>query len=366
MLTIQILGIGCKKSRALKANLQAALEMFSGEVSVEEIMAVEDIIRYPISATPALLIGETVVSEGYVPAVRELQNILAGHYRSDITMKNILIPTDFSNTAANAFQFGMQLTSGRESDITVMHVYHPYFDPDNPLDGSSHAEQEAATMKRMEVFLGENTSPSTPQGQNLDTEQVKLHKKISFGFAAEEVVEQSGNYDLLIMGTTGDGDLIEQLFGSVSSYVAQYANCPVLLIPPDASFKGFSTVVYATDNKAIDKAVFQRIKQDMGLEKAEVHFVNVRRQSEQEFVFTTIKQERIPNSEQAEMELTNAEIISDNVLKALNEYAEVHRVDLLIMRTQQRSFLEKMFHPSLTKQMILHAKMPILVLHSKD
>lgn len=365
MLTIQILGIGCKKSRALKANLQAALDMLSVSVSIEEIVAVEDIIQYPISATPALLIGDKVVTEGYVPPVRELQNILAGHYRSNITMKNILVPTDFSNTAGNAFRFALDLIGDQENDLTVLHVYHPYFDPDNPLDGSKNKEQEAATMKRMEAFIGENTSPSTPEGKDIDLDNINLRKKITYGFAADEIVAKSENFDLVVMGTTGDGDLIEHWFGSVSSHVAQHANCPVLLVPEGTKFHGFKTVVYATDNEAIDKVFFQRVSRDLGLGHADTHFVNVQKRSDEAFAFTKVKQERIQESAQSEIELTTAEVASNDVLKALNEYATAHRANLLIMRTKQRSFLEKIFHASLTKKMVLQAKMPILVLHSQ-
>jgi nucleotide-binding universal stress UspA family protein len=366
MLTIQILGIGCKKSRALKANLQAALELLAVDVPVKEVVAVEDIIRYPISATPALLVGEDVISEGYVPAVREIHQILTRRYFSNITMKNILVPTDFSNTAANAFRFALGLVNGQESNVSVLHVYHPYFDPENPLDGSDNQAQEEATRKRLEAFIGENTSPSAPEGKAIDLDTVKLHKKIIFGFAADEVVAQSKNYELIVMGTTGDGDLIEQLFGSVSSHVARHAECPVLLVPPDATFEGFAAVVYASDNESRDRALFQNIAKKLQLKETDIHFVHVEKQADEAFSFTKVKQENLPTDEAAEIKLTSAEVTSNNILRALNEYATAHRADLLIMRARQRNFLENIFHKSVTKQMILQAKMPILVLQSKS
>jgi hypothetical protein len=77
MLQIQILGIGCKKSRALKLNVMAALEQFPLPVEVEEIAAVNDIVQYQIHATPALLVNGLVISEENVPEVSEIKSLLA-------------------------------------------------------------------------------------------------------------------------------------------------------------------------------------------------------------------------------------------------------------------------------------------------
>lgn len=77
MLQIQILGIGCKKSRALKSNVMAALDKFPLRVEVEEIAAVEDIMQYQVHATPALLVNGLVVSEEKVPEVAEIKDLLA-------------------------------------------------------------------------------------------------------------------------------------------------------------------------------------------------------------------------------------------------------------------------------------------------
>lgn len=364
MLTIQILGIGCKKSRALKANLLAALDSLPIYASVQEVVTVNDIIQYQISSTPALLVNQEIVSEGHVLGVREIRNILEQRYHTQLTMEKMLVPTDFSSTAANAFRFAIALTGEHALEMTLLHVYHPYFDPDNPMDGTQNAKQAEGTMKRMSQFIGENTSPASPNSKVLANAQLK--KETQFGFAADELVKCSKQFDLVVMGTTGDGDLLEQLFGSVSSHVAQHAHCPVLLIPKNATFQGFNTVVFASDDNEADKRSFQHIAGTMDFTSADVHFVHVEKKSDDGFLFTNVKQEQLQQITDKKIKLTAAEIISENVLKALDEYVAVHQADLLIMRTKQRNFLEKVFHKSMTKQVILKADIPILVLHAKD
>ncbi len=363
MIRIQILGIGCKKSRALKANVLEALRTLPLEASLEEVTKVEDIVRYQILTTPALLINGEVMSEGYVPEVPELL-FWFKHLEKPVTpMKNILLPTDFSDTAANAFRFAKQLAKQYNSHLTVLHIYHPYFDPENPLAGNKDSlKPEEAAQLQLEVFVGEHYSPANAEEPSLRHEQVR--KVVRFGFAADEIVKCSEQFDLIVMGTTGDGDWLETVFGSVSSHVAQHARCPVLLIPPGARYNGFKTVVYASDRKSDDRVLIRQIVEDLALPADAVQLVHVQQQADEEYLVSNGRHELIPRNQQPLINVNLIEIKSNSVLKALNEYAENSKADLIIMNPGQRSFLEKTFHLSLTKRMVLKAIRPILVLHT--
>jgi small redox-active disulfide protein 2 len=70
---IQILGIGCKKHRALEANLKAALQYLSLSLSIEQVTGVDEIVDYHISSIPALLVDGTPVFQGVVPTVEEIK-----------------------------------------------------------------------------------------------------------------------------------------------------------------------------------------------------------------------------------------------------------------------------------------------------
>lgn len=81
MLRIQILGIGCKKSKALKKNLLEAMDVASAEIMLEEVDTVQDIVRYQVQSIPALLINGLAVVEGRIPEVAELRQLLLGQLR---------------------------------------------------------------------------------------------------------------------------------------------------------------------------------------------------------------------------------------------------------------------------------------------
>jgi hypothetical protein len=76
MFHIQILGIGCKKTKELTSNVKAVLAYLSEEADVEEITGVDEIVHSKISSIPALLIEDHVVSQGVVPTEEDILNAI--------------------------------------------------------------------------------------------------------------------------------------------------------------------------------------------------------------------------------------------------------------------------------------------------
>ena len=58
--------------------------------------------------------------------------------------------------------------------------------------------------------------------------EVKAVSKM--GSPANDIVEASKNYDLVVMGTIGRTGVSKLLLGSVAEKVVRFAECPVLVI----------------------------------------------------------------------------------------------------------------------------------------
>lgn len=72
MLTIKVLGPGCANCKRLEMVVQKATAHLNGSVSILKLTDWEDIMQYPILATPGLVIDEKVVSSGRVPSLSEV------------------------------------------------------------------------------------------------------------------------------------------------------------------------------------------------------------------------------------------------------------------------------------------------------
>ncbi len=73
---VKVLGSGCKKCIRLEANAKQALASLGMEPLVEHITDLSQIVSYGVMATPALVIGQKVVSMGKVLRSDEIKTLL--------------------------------------------------------------------------------------------------------------------------------------------------------------------------------------------------------------------------------------------------------------------------------------------------
>lgn len=76
MKRLQILGTGCPKCRALAANAEAAATALGVEYQIEKVTDLNDIARFGVVFTPALVVDGVVKVSGKVPPVEQLKGLL--------------------------------------------------------------------------------------------------------------------------------------------------------------------------------------------------------------------------------------------------------------------------------------------------
>lgn len=75
-LTIRILGPGCVSCRSLKNLLIDILQRLNLAADLEDIHELDEIWRYGVTSTPALIINDTVKSAGYLPTSSQIEQWL--------------------------------------------------------------------------------------------------------------------------------------------------------------------------------------------------------------------------------------------------------------------------------------------------
>ena len=76
MKTIKILGTGCNKCRQTEAVVFEAINKFSIDAEVIKVEDIQEIIKYQILSTPAIVINEEVKIKGKVPSLEEMREAL--------------------------------------------------------------------------------------------------------------------------------------------------------------------------------------------------------------------------------------------------------------------------------------------------
>jgi len=76
MKKIQILGTGCPKCKALTANAEAAVKALGIEAELEKVEKIQDIMKFGVMMTPALVVDGQVKSVGKVLSAADIEALL--------------------------------------------------------------------------------------------------------------------------------------------------------------------------------------------------------------------------------------------------------------------------------------------------
>lgn len=166
------------------------------------------------------------------------------------TIKRILVPTDFSENASNAFSHAQRIASFYGAKIDSIHVIPTlhYFSESMqqlgmPLDMEQdlypHA-QEQATAKIKEC-MKKYLQPDT-KGEGIVRIETKPSKAI-----AEYAEEQE--YDLIVMAAKGQHES-DMLRGSITEKIIRHSKVPVLTIPKLDTYN-IQTILVPTDGSQI-------------------------------------------------------------------------------------------------------------------
>lgn len=270
------------------------------------------------------------------------------------------MPTDFSDTAKNAFQYAKQLAKKLNGHLKVVHCWYPDLDIVNGLS----APPVELVMKTRKKFLDDFIQSNKIEQGGDDASKNVIESEVLVGFAGTALEEASANkdIDLIVMGTTGDGGTMEKIFGSISSHVSQNAQCPVWLVPPKAQFKGIKNVMYASDFPALDNDIIHQVVHLANLFDASIHLVHVNKENNEE----VYEMKNIAKKVGSSVKFSLTTVHNESIWEGLDKYAHEHEIDLMVLVTRHRSFWEKLLHKSQTKEIVLHAEIPLMVLHMDD
>lgn len=141
-------------------------------------------------------------------------------------IRKILVPTDFSDNAAQALDAAVDLARRYEATLLLLHVYQPpvYAFPDGiVLAGSKVLLSMADASDR-------GLAEAKAQAEQLGARGVSVQSALGTPFADIIRVAREEDADLIVMGTHGRTGLAHALLGSVTEKVVRKAPCPVLTV----------------------------------------------------------------------------------------------------------------------------------------
>ncbi|MDB5262695.1 MAG: hypothetical protein JWQ14_1976 [Adhaeribacter sp.] len=291
-------------------------------------------------------------------------------------MKNILVPTDFSDNATNALDYAVQLARVFKGRLLLFHnINYPlnYADSNifTPTDlglgvttaypGGYFPNQELERIHQENLAQAANQiRQKTHQGFPVET----LFKYGSLTDNLHEIVRDN-QIDLVVMGTRGASTFLERLMGTNTADVITKSPIPVLAVPPDAAFTPPTRIAFAADLE-IETDIF--INQLLGFAEpfgAEITLVHINK--------TAVKPDQTKEAQTRakflakypSQRLQLIERTGKTVAKGIENFIQDYGANLLAVGIHEHSFFHSVFYSSVPEQMVFHNTIPVLALPEK-
>jgi nucleotide-binding universal stress UspA family protein len=279
-------------------------------------------------------------------------------------MKNILVPTDFSENAWNAARYAITLY---EKEACVFYFLNAY----TPAIASSRFM--AASIEG--GLLENGAQLSSKRGLQNFVERVSNHFDnpkhhfetiSSFSFLVDEIKTaiEEHNIDLVVMGTKGASGIEEVFMGSNTvRIIKSVKTCPVLAVPQNFEFITPTEIAFATDfNRFYTKSELQPLLEMANAFEATIRIVHVQHKimaltELQQFNLNMLRK-YLGKAKHYVHTVSELNSISTS-LEVFTQELDIH---LLAMLNYQHSYMEKMTREPIVKRVAFHTQIPLLVI----
>ncbi|MBK5214382.1 MAG: universal stress protein [Flavobacteriaceae bacterium] len=273
-------------------------------------------------------------------------------------MKNILLPTDFSENSKNAIRFAMKFFEGETCTFHILNTQKPsgYLTADVRAGSTGTSVYQgvlADNKKKLEKMIVFCESIS-------DKEDFTFVPKIDFANIVDAVNQAIAinDIELIIMGTNGATGAAEVIFGSNTLNIVRNANCPVLAIPQGYIFEKIHSVLLSVN-----------YQYDVTDEALEI-LLKIVRKHKASLKILEVEEDKI---EIAPQKIDFKEHFKDIVLEryciknlpfpmAINAFEQLIPVQLHAMFLERKSFLDRFIFGSDISKISYTTLAPLLVL----
>lgn len=279
-------------------------------------------------------------------------------------MKNILIPTDFSENAWNATRYVLELFKNEECIFHLLNTYTPAIASSRFMAASIGG----GMLENGAQLYSERGLQNVVEriGKVFNNPKHSFKTSSSFSFLVDEIKEtvEENNIDLVVTGTKGASGLEEVFMGSNTvRIIKSVKNCPVLAIPQYSEFMPPNEIAFATDfNRFYTKSELQPLQDLARIFHATIHIVHIQNENDtltehQQFNLSMLNK-YLKDVEHYVHTVSELNSIS-TTLEVFTEDLEIH---LLAMLNYQHSFLEKIAREPVIKRVAFHTQVPLLVI----
>jgi nucleotide-binding universal stress UspA family protein len=276
-------------------------------------------------------------------------------------MKTIIVPTDFSPVALNALNYAIDLAKSINGEIILLNTYQApvaYSDaPISPITTISIDDIRTSSEERLQD-LRQDVARITGGTMKIHTES-QLGNTVD---VLEDMCSATKPF-AVVMGSHGSSGFERLIMGSTTLSVIRHLRCPVFVIPPGTIYHQIRKIGLACDFKDVVETIpADYIKNIVREFNAELHVLNVNRDGENYDDNTPLESAWL-DTLLGDIRPNYYFLKRSDIVEGINEFAETHQLDVMIVIPKKHNMLEKIFHKSRSKELVSNAHIPIMSIH---
>ena len=185
-------------------------------------------------------------------------------------IKNILVPTDFSEQAESALNVAAQIARKNNSKIYLLHVLELPLHLTDLMSSNNPAPAPEAIFFMKHAHNKFEEMLSAEHLKDLDIEET-----VSFEGVMDGIIDASekNNVDMIIMGSHGSSGFEELFIGSNAEKIVRTSKKPVLVVKEECDIYNIKDFVYATNFDDEDRDSLMSAYDFAKLINAKLHLV---------------------------------------------------------------------------------------------
>jgi nucleotide-binding universal stress UspA family protein len=272
------------------------------------------------------------------------------------SMKQVFVPTDFSEDSRNAMRTALEVAVKHNALLIMAYVIEPIYNFASEVQKITEQLEQKANERFDEII-----SEAVKMG--VEEERLKgvvLHGKVTLSLLQE--IERR-DPDLVVMGSKGQTGLKKVIFGSVAETLMLRSSSPVIVIPKSVKNPSFSRVLFTTAFHQNDAGNLEDLRSFLKPFDSDIRLIHVAPEPNFEIDikirgFSDILKSELMLEQKPKIDV----VYSDKLLNGIVKYASENQIELIVINRYTKGLLESLFGLGRTHELIHIHEFPILVL----
>lgn len=274
-------------------------------------------------------------------------------------MKNILIPTDFSENAWNAIAYAVRFFKKSPCNFYLLNVKTPGDTVNSLLDYNTSEVLKIPAKLKLEQTVNRIKS-ELPKSNN--HRFIAIQDSNYLVKSIRKIVEEK-QIDFIVMGTKGASDFTATSLGSNTSHVITKVKCSTLVVPKNAKYSSLKEIAFPTDFLTLySPTTLENINNIVTNNRASVRVLHIK------------NREAVLNVEQQENKAFLDDYLGDNkhsfhflnnkqIETQVQNFVENQHINLITMLARNLNYFQKILFKPTVPEIKYYSETPFLVLH---